>query len=231
MGPGYSGAASLVRAGVLSKEDYLPHILIPDAQLYKRPDELQVVSQCFPTRTDAAEVLHHEPPVVAYMSQCFEDQAEVNHPVLEWRPPRLPHSTAGGPLEGRVLDVDVRQVRTKQLGTDAVVLEAFPGHVSGVEDHAYQVGVEVRNEPVGERGARADGPVVDLYERLDSVGPGEILDPVQKLPGRCVQVTDSDVGAKPRYLQARLLRDAARPAGLLLSGRQCAQVVPPERGL
>ena len=81
--------------------------------------------------------------------------------------------------------MDVRQIRTKQLGTDVVVLQAFLGHVSGVEDHAYQVGVEGRNEPVGERLARADGPVVDLYERLDPVGPGEILDPFQKLPGRC----------------------------------------------
>ena len=58
------------------------------------------MSQCFPTRTYAAEVLHHEPPVVAYVFESFEDQTEVHHPVLEWRPPRLPHATAGGPLEG-----------------------------------------------------------------------------------------------------------------------------------
>ena len=80
--------------------------------------------------------------------------------------------------------MDVRQVRAKQLGTYTVVLEALLGHVSGVEDHAYQVGIEGRDEPVGELGARADGPVVDLYERLDPVGPGEILDSFQKLPGR-----------------------------------------------
>jgi hypothetical protein len=80
--------------------------------------------------------------------------------------------------------VDVRQVRAKQLGTYTVVPEALLGHVSWVEDHADQVGVEGRDAPVGERGARVGGPVVDLYERLDPVGPGEILDPFQKLPGR-----------------------------------------------
>jgi len=48
---------------------------------------------------------------------------------------------------------------------------------------------------------------------------------------RSLQVTDGDVSAKPRYLQACLLRDAARPMGLLFRGRQGAEIVPPERGL
>ena len=55
-------------------------MLKPDARLCERLDELQVVSQCFPTRTDAAEVLHHKPPVVAYVFESFEDQAEIHHP-------------------------------------------------------------------------------------------------------------------------------------------------------
>jgi hypothetical protein len=46
-----------------------------------------------------------------------------------------------------------------------------------------------------------------------------------------LQVAEGNIGAKTRYLQARFLREAACPTGLLYRGFEGAEVVPPERGL
>src|SRR5215213_2921071 len=74
------------------------------------PDKAQVVPESLPARAHAAEILDHEPAVVADPVEGGEESVEVHDAVFERRPAGLPHAAALGPVEGSILQVDVRQV-------------------------------------------------------------------------------------------------------------------------